>query len=174
MSVPAASLRKTAFLLFGTAAVIFFWRSLLLALALSILLIAAHYAWSRIRISRAARSYRRTYRGKDLILVYSNSPHWHSYVEANWIPRWSARAVMLNWSERATWERSRPEVALFNDLATTREYNPLAIVVLPHGPPRVVRFFRAFRDYKHGRDAMLRKQEAELATILSFNGPPAR
>ena len=173
MSVTAASLRKTAFLLIGIAAVIFFWRWFFLGLALSILLIAALYAWSRIRISIAARRFRRTYRGKDLILVYSNSPHWQAYVEANWIPRWSARAVTLNWSERATWEHSRPEVALFNDLATTREYNPLAIVVLPHGPPRVVRFFRAFRDYKHGRDAVLRKQEAELATILSVNGPPA-
>ena len=175
MNVTAAFFRRVAFLLIGGAVVFFFWRSLLLLLALIILVIAALVAWERLKVSNAARSFRRAYqsRGKDLVLIYSNSPHWHSYVEANWIPRWSARAVTLNWSERATWDRSRPEVALFDALATAREFNPLAIVVLPHGPPRVVRFWRAFRDHKHGRHAKLRNQESELERLLSLHGPPA-
>ena len=174
MNVTAALLRRAAFLLIGSAIVVFFWRSILLGLALIILVIAAIIAWDRLKVSIAAQRFRDTYhsRGKDLVLVYSNSPHWQSYIEANWLPWWNARAVTLNWSERATWERSRPEVALFDALATAREYNPLAIVVLPRGAPKVVRFWRAFRDYKHGRDAKLRKQESELETLLARHGPP--
>jgi hypothetical protein len=175
VNLTAAFFRRAAFLIIAGAVVIFFWRSLLLGLALIILAIAAQVVWSRLRISNAARSFRGKYQssGKDLVLVYSNSPHWQSYIEEHWMPRWSARAVTLNWSERATWDRRRPEVALFDALATTREYNPLAIVVLPYGQPRVVRFWRAFRDHKHGRDGLLRKQESELETLLSLHGPPA-
>jgi hypothetical protein len=165
----AAVLRRAAFLLVGAVLVILFWRSLLLGVALIILLIVALLAWSRLQLSTAVQSFRRAYQsqGKDLILVYSNSPHWQSYVEAHWIPRWGVRAVVLNWSERSTWDRRQPEVALFDALATDREYNPLAIVVRPRGTPTVVRFWRAFRDFKHGRDQALRKQESELEKLLS-------
>jgi hypothetical protein len=152
-----------------------FWRSLLFGVALVILLVAALFVWSRLKLLNAVHSFRRVYQsqGRDLILVSSNSPHWQSYVETNWMPRWGARAVLLNWSERSTWDRNRPEVALFDALATDREYNPLAIVVRPRGIPRVVRFWRAFRDFKHGRDQALRKQESELETLLSRDGPAA-
>jgi hypothetical protein len=170
----AAFLRKAVFLLIGATVVILFWRSLLLVVGLIILIILVQVAWNRVAISNAARDFRRAYssHGKDLLLVCSNSPHWQSYVEANWMPRWGTRAVMLNWSERAGWKGNQPEVALFHALASTREYNPLAIVVPLDGQPIVVRFWRAFRDHKHGKDGVLRKQESELERLLSLHQPP--
>ncbi len=39
-------------------------------------------------------------RGKDMLLVYSDSPNWKEYVENRLIARLRERAVLLNWSER--------------------------------------------------------------------------
>jgi hypothetical protein len=109
--------------------------------------------------------------GKDLLLVYSNSPHWQRYIEDNWLPQWGERAVVLNWSERQTWRHSRtPEAALFLAFAGDREFNPLAIFVSDSGEVRVVRFWRAFRDFKHGKDRSLRLAEAELESALASAG----
>jgi len=124
------------------------------------------YQWWRTL--RAVARFRNTWgsRGKDLLLVYSNSPHWQRYVEQSWLPRWGHRAVVLNWSDRRQWARRSPEVAIFNVFASAQEYNPLAIVVPLSGPVHVVRFWLAFRDYKHGKDGALLKAEAELDAHL--------
>ena len=111
-------------------------------------------------------------RGKDVLLVYSNSPHWQRYIEEYWIAKWGPRAVVLNWSERKSWERSRrPEAALFRAFAGQREFNPLVIVVPPIGRrAHVVRFWRAFRDSKHGKDQKLRDAEADVDRYLDSAG----
>ena len=163
--------RKVGIALLTLAILIVFWRSLLVIVALLAVLILAFAGWEWLAGSTAARRFRLEYHplGKNLLLVYSNSPHWQSYVETNWLPRWKHRAVILNWSERSTWNRDRPEVALFHAMASQREYNPLAIVVPTHGRPIVVRFWKAFRDYKHGKDQKLKQQEAELERLLELH-----
>jgi hypothetical protein len=122
-------------------------------------------AWQgAVAIRRFRQRYGRD--GKDLLLVYSNSPHWQQYVESEWLPRWGTRAVVVNWSERSRWSGKEPEIVLFRSIAGSREYNPIAIVVPPTGPVRVVRFWRAFRDWKHGREGPLRQAESELESAL--------
>jgi hypothetical protein len=101
-----------------------------------IVIAAASYATHVLRQWRAVRRFRAVWkpRGKDVLLVYSNSPHWLGYVEDTWLPRWGHRAVVLNWSDRPLWKRDRwPEVALFRMFAGDREFNPLAIVVPSEG-----------------------------------------
>lgn len=148
------------------------FRSPVAAIAAALALLAvgplAVQSW---RIAAAVRRFRAVHgeRGRDLLLVYSASPHWQRYVEEEWLPRWSGRAVVLDWSARARWtgrEAERPEVALFRAVAGPREFNPLAVVVPLTGPIRVVRFWRAFRDYKHGNDGALRSAERELSDAL--------
>ena len=39
-------------------------------------------------------------RGRDVLLVYSDSPIWHEYIEKEIFSRLEDRAVVLNWSER--------------------------------------------------------------------------
>jgi hypothetical protein len=134
---------------------------------------AATYLSGRWRRWRAATRFRQEWhrQGKDVLLVYSNSPHWQEYIEAHWLPKWGARAVVLNWSERKTWVTSkRSEARLFRAFAGDREFNPLGIVVPYVGEVCVVRFWHAFRDVKHGKDRALRLAEAELETALRHTG----
>jgi hypothetical protein len=158
--------------------VVLLWRGLVVfAVVIAIVSVAA-YVGDCWRKWRAVRQFRAVWgtRGKDLLLVYSNSPHWQRYIEETWFPRWGHRAVVLNWSERRNWRRARAEVALFRAFAGTREFNPLGIVVPAIGRQAdVVRFWLAFREYKHGKDRRLRAAEAELEQYLDAtvapNGP---
>lgn len=147
--------------LIGAAAVALFVTSIA-ALIIAIYLLDQWSKWS------AMRRFRVEHPGKDLLIVYSNSPHWQRYIEEGWLPRWRSRAVVLNWSERKTWDGSRPEVQLFRAHAGDYEFNPLAIVVPPTGRrAHIVRFWRAFRDAKHGKDRLLRRAEANLDAYLA-------
>jgi hypothetical protein len=111
--------------------------------------------------------------GKRMLLVYSNSPNWQAYVETNWLPRLESIAVVLNWSERSTWPERHPfEADVFRTWAGDEEFNPLAIVIPAAGPVRVIRFWQAFRDYKHGKDRTLRAAEAELGEALGLRLRP--
>ena len=156
------------------AAAIMLWRYLLALIVFVALVSATVYGANKWRAWRAVQRFRAAWHpaGKDLLLVYSNSPHWQRYVEEMWLPKWGHRAVVLNWSERGAWNRRRPEVALFHICAGSRDFNPLGIVV-PAGPDRVriVRFWRAFRDHKHGNARALRIAEAELERSLEAAGP---
>jgi hypothetical protein len=139
------------------------------ALALFVFFRVAIAAWQG---SVAIRRFRRRYgpEGKDLLLVYSNNPPWQEYVESRWLPRWSTRAVVVNWSDRGRWSGAEPEVALFRAIAGGRERHPIAIVVPPEGPVRVIRFWRAFREWRQGKELALRTKESELESVLAAPG----
>jgi hypothetical protein len=129
----------------------------------------AHHEWQGWRVRRAFEQAHGRH-GRRIILVYSRSPHWESYIEQQWLPRYGAQAVVLNWSDRAVWRtlpRKPPEIALFERYAGRTEYNPLVIGVPVRGEPRVIRFWLAFRDFKHGRDGALRRAEAELEALAT-------
>lgn len=150
----------------AAAAVVLFVALLpLMLLALPFLAIGAWLErWKRRRLQRAFHA-RWGSSGKRLLLVYSNSPHWQAYIEEHWLPRVGEAAVVLNWSERGRWPEQHPlEAQVFRRWAGDREFNPVAIVVPERGPVRVIRFWKAFRDYKHGKDRALRVAEAELAS----------
>ena len=136
--------------------------------------------------------------GKRGLLVYSNSPNWQRYVEEQWLPRLGEQLVVLNWSERATWNREHPfEARLFRQYAGNREFNPLALIFLArerHATFRawmraikgrdlvgmlapsardvkVIRFWQPFRDFKHGKEGTLGAAEAELFAALDGDSP---
>lgn len=143
----------------------------LVFVAVILVLVLIHWAWRAHRARVALDAFREKWQaqGKDLLLVYSNSPHWKEYIEEHWIPRWGHRAVVLNWSERSTWDPKHPgpEVALFREFTTSFEYNPVAIVVGPMGrEATTVEFWKAFREFKHDKPARLRAAEERLAACL--------
>jgi hypothetical protein len=42
----------------------------------------------------------------------------------------------------------------------------------PHsGDPEVVRFYQAFRDYKHGKDQLLQREEQRMFAALGLETP---
>lgn len=108
--------------------------------------------------------------GRPALLVYSDSPHWKSYIEANWLPQLGERAVVLNWSERSQWNRShRLEAAVFRHYAGTQEFNPIGIVLSGWRPAEVIRFWQPFRDFRHGRPGPLRQAEARFGELLGVS-----
>ena len=106
-------------------------------------------------------------RGRPVLFVYSESPNWQPYIEANILPRIRDRAVILNWSERRLWpSASLWEARFFNRFAGDREFNPIALVYRAPGRVKTVRFHKAFLDFKHGKESALRAAEAELFSLV--------
>ena len=113
-------------------------------------------------------------RGRTIMFVTSNSPNWQAYVETNILPRLGARAVVLNWSEREGWPSvARWEGRFFRRFAGDREFNPAALVHRPDGEIEVIRFHRAFLDFKHGNEGPLRAAEAALFERAGVGDAPA-
>jgi hypothetical protein len=112
------------------------------------------------------RAHRR--HGRHVLFVYSQSPTWQAYIEANILPRLRDRAVVLDWSQRKQWNGMRLwwEARVFEHWAGTREFNPIAIVFATSTDVVCIRFFRAFRAFTNGQPEALREAEAELETWL--------
>lgn len=126
----------------------------------------------------------RQWKGKYVLLVYSNSRRWQGYFEDKIIPKLQDTAVILNWSERLTWTWAKTlELKIFQHFAgVTRftyeengqiktswsgdDFCPLAVVLKPWWRPKVIRFWEAFKDYKHGKSAKLKAREEELFSVL--------
>ena len=100
--------------------------------------------------------------GRRVLFVYSNSPVWQQYIEENILPRLPRRSVVLNWSQRRHWSRWALGYWAFYFFGGRREFNPLAVVVRPLRKSRVFRFWRAFRDLKHGNRGSLTRIESEF------------
>ena len=115
----------------------------------------------RRRRSAVIRRFREAYPGIDILITYSTSPHWQEYIERNWLPLYRERAVVFNRS--LPWRDNDPHAALWRTFTRGGEHTPSVIVLSAGSMPRVIRFYSAFRDYKHGKHAAMRKAEAELA-----------
>lgn len=122
-------------------------------------------AW---RHARLLKRFRAQYQplGKDLVLVYSNSPHWNDYIEANWLPKWGMRAVVVNLTRRNEWRReTSPEAQL---LRGRREAShPFAVVIPRNGWEKYFWFRAAFQKRKFGDGIPLASMEAELEQALA-------
>ena len=101
-------------------------------------------------------------RGTRVLLVYSDSPVWHDYLEREVIPRLPQRTVVLNWSERRQWASWSLAVWAFRYFGGHREYNPLAVVFRPFRWARTFRLYEPFRDFKHGKTASLQQAVHDL------------
>lgn len=104
-------------------------------------------------------------RGRDILFVYSDSPIWYDYVDQHLLPPIRDRAVVLNWSQRKRWRFSLARAA-FRHFGGYREFNPLAVVFRPFRPTRKFRFWKPFRDWKHGRPATLEKMERDFFALI--------
>ena len=103
--------------------------------------------------------------GKDVLLVLSDSPVWRDYMAAEIVPLVRERAVVLNWSERKRWRRWSPAPHAFRTFGGHREFNPLVVVFRPLRPAEVLRFWQAFKDWKHGHTEALERLRRLLAAL---------
>jgi hypothetical protein len=104
-----------------------------------------------------------TAKGRRILLVYSRSPVWQEYIERNWLPVLADQAMVLNWSDRASWKGRRSFAAwVFRHWAPSDNFNPMAIVFPGFRPAKRIGFYYAFRDWKHGKEEPLRDAEKQL------------
>ena len=103
--------------------------------------------------------------GRFILFVYSESPNWQSFIEANILPRIRDSAVVLNWSQRRTWSSECPwEARFFQRFSGERT---LALVFGRRGRITKIRFHQAFLDHKHGNTTSLERAEAQLYGLAS-------
>jgi len=108
-------------------------------------------------------------RGKHVLFVTSDSPVWSEYIEWEILRQIEPQAVVLNWSHRSEW-RGAPRLAvwIFHFFGGRREFNPMAVVFRRYRPAKVYRFWKPFRDFKHGKTWALEAMKAEfLDTVRS-------
>jgi len=105
-------------------------------------------------------------KGKDVLVVTSNSPIWKEYIDKHMVSPLGDRAVVLNWSERKRWRWSLAGWA-FRHFSGEKDFNPMAVVIRPFRNARVFRFHKLFRDYKHGKPSAERRLERELAALMA-------
>jgi hypothetical protein len=108
-----------------------------------------------------------TWSGRDVLLVYSDSPTWKDYMEREIIPPIHDRAVILNWSDRQNW-KSSVAVLAFMHFMNDRNFNPAALVFRPWHSVKRFRFYKAFKDFKHGSPAELERVSRELFDTLGI------
>ena len=105
-------------------------------------------------------------RGKDVLLVYSDSPIWHDYMTTQVIPLVQNRAVILNWSERHKWSKWSFSVHVFRSFGGTNEFNPMVAVFQPFCRARLFRFWSAFKELKRGDKEPVTRLRLELLQSL--------
>jgi hypothetical protein len=92
-------------------------------------------------------------RGRDVLFVYSNSPHWKEYIESEILPRLRNRAVVLNWSERKKWiQKMNLASLLFRHFGGSREFNPVGLHFRPLHLHRTYRFWEPLRTWRKKGD----------------------
>ncbi|MBI4189629.1 MAG: hypothetical protein HY525_03725 [Betaproteobacteria bacterium] len=105
-------------------------------------------------------------RGRDVLVVYSDSPIWRDYMTGRIIPLVQERAVVLNWSERRKWPSWSLAVRGFKAFGGEREFNPLVVLFRPFCTARIFRFWPAFKDWKHGHPEAVEKLQRDLMLAL--------
>jgi len=105
-------------------------------------------------------------KGKDVLLVYSDSPIWHEYMTTQVLPLVQERAVVLNWSERTKWSRWSLAVAVFHHFGGAGDFNPLVVFFKPLRMASIYRFWSAFKDWKRGyKEPVERLTQALVASL---------
>ena len=108
-------------------------------------------------------------RGITTLIVTSDSPIWKEYMEQQVVQILRPQAFVLNWSRRRAWPRiPNLQVLSFRYFGGMREFNPLVIVFRPFRIARVFRFWKPFKDYKHGQPDSLNELTQELMEYASL------
>ena len=105
-------------------------------------------------------------RGRDVLLVFSDSPIWHEYMTSQILPLVQSRAEILNWSERNRWTRWSLATRVFYSYSGNRNFNPMVILFPPLGKARLFRFLPVFNEWKHGNPEPLERMRDALISEL--------
>lgn len=113
---------------------------------------------------------------KFILFIYSDNQDWKNYAEQNIIPKIKEHSIILNWSERNNWINSNTlEAKIFKNFHWGREwiwrqniraggqnYNHQAIIFKPWNKPKIINFWKPFKDHQFGNETNLKNTETEL------------
>jgi hypothetical protein len=105
-------------------------------------------------------------RGKDVLVITSDSPIWRDYIANEVLPLVQARAVVLNWSARKRWPKWSFSRHVFRTFAGEREFNPMVVLFPIFRPARLFRFWSAFKSFKTGDTEAVERLRLELRLAL--------
>ena len=105
-------------------------------------------------------------KGKDILMIYSDSPIWRDYMIHEVLPLVQSRAVVLNWSERNQWSKWSFAAHVFTSIAGGSEFNPMVAVFRPFRRATVFRFWSAFKDWKRGNTEPVHRLRNDLLLSL--------
>ena len=109
-------------------------------------------------------------RGRNVLLVYSESPLWYDDIRATVIPKLPGSSNVLNWSQRRTWKWYQLSVHVARHFGGNREFNPIVVIFRPFRPAKIFRFWSAFKDQKHGKTETLVSLKREMFESISRPG----
>ncbi len=105
-------------------------------------------------------------RGKNVLVVTSDSPLWQDYMSNEIMPLLQSRAVVLNWSNRRNWATGSLAVRLFRAFGGTREFNPMVIIFRPLRRARVFRLWSAFKEQQRSDTEPIAQLRRDLMLAL--------
>lgn len=136
---------------------------------LTVLLVAIAYVCSWLAVHLGAWSVWHL-RGRRVLLVFSDSPHWRDFMGGEVAARLGTCAVVLNRSQQS---RRRFTLACFayQHFGGWRDHCPLAVVFRPFRRSRIYRFHKPFIEWKHGKPEALRETVTMLFSDLGITAP---
>jgi hypothetical protein len=111
-------------------------------------------------------------KGRDTLVIYSDSPIWRDYMMREIIPLLEHRAFILNWSERNRWPKWSFATHVFRSFKSAKEFNPMVVLFRPLRRAKFFRFWLGFRQWKeHGELAVVDSLRRDLSLHLERKQP---
>lgn len=93
--------------------------------------------------------------GRDTLVVYSDSPYWKELFEQRLMPQVRSRVIVINCSQRKSWNRFSLSTLAFQYVGGSRDNCPMIVVFRPFRWAKIFRFWKAFQDDKHDKPQKL-------------------
>lgn len=104
--------------------------------------------------------------GKFILFTYSDSPNWAQYIEANILPKIEDHSIIINRTKYPDWKSQFKTEKRAVELWASLKINPLAIIFTETGKVKIIEFYDAFRDLKHGKEQTINSKCEELMNAL--------
>jgi hypothetical protein len=102
-------------------------------------------------------------KGINVLLIYSDSPHWKERIENEIIPQIKDQAVILNTSISQAWgDQEKFADKIYSFFGGRKDMKPMAIVFHGFSNFKDFRFYQAYQKFKKGNDRELLKVESDF------------
>lgn len=108
-------------------------------------------------------------KGQYILFTYSESENWSQYIEESILPEIEEYSLIINRSKDQKWKSEFKLERRAIELWANINVNPVAIVFEPNKKVKIIPFYEAFRDLKHGKHQAINAKCQELFQCLPSN-----